>query len=227
MAYSQLSSSCILTLVFTLVMIPNLYVVSEVNQQIKIFQALFEKQRGEHKSAVQTIMSFDTSVKQYNMVKLIAEKVFEILEQSQIILREAGYVPGMDFPEDERVREALSQTLENTAFMGELLLHLPDVTHNILKSNKPWELLFTWGIFFTSESKFLDKNTSKFIYLVSQEMGVAEKDPLYVNPYAKQNTQNSKYRSKGREADSTMNKKKKPKKAFKKGPQLSRSFGDL
>lgn len=29
----------------------------------------------------------------------------QVLEQSQVKLREAGYVPGMDFPEDENVRD--------------------------------------------------------------------------------------------------------------------------
>lgn len=29
----------------------------------------------------------------------------QVLEQSQVKLREAGYIPGMDFPEDENVRD--------------------------------------------------------------------------------------------------------------------------
>ncbi|XP_066947546.1 coiled-coil domain-containing protein 134-like [Macrobrachium rosenbergii] len=197
---------------------------NDVNQ-VNLFQSLFQKKRGEHKSAVTTILAFNNYVKQYNMVKLIAEKVFQVLEISQVTLREKGFVPGMEFPEDGTVREALAQTLENTAFMGEVLLHLPDITHSILKNNKPWQLLFTWGIFFASQSKFLDKNTSHFIYLVSQEMGVTEKDPHYVNPYSKENARVSGEWSRRKEGNSK--EKKKQRKTFKKGPQLSRSYGDL
>ncbi|XP_068210101.1 coiled-coil domain-containing protein 134-like [Palaemon carinicauda] len=193
--------------------------------QVNLFQSLFQKKRGEHKSAVTTILAFNNYVKQHNMVKLIAEKVFQVLEISQVTLRERGFVPGMEFPEDETVREALAQTLENTAFMGEVLLHLPDITHSILKNNKPWQLLFTWGIFFASQSKFLDKTTSHFIYLVSQEMGVTEKDPHYVNPYSKENSRVSGEWSRKKDGDSK--EKKKQRKTFKKGPQLSRSYGDL
>lgn len=29
----------------------------------------------------------------------------QVLEMSQVKLREAGYIPGMDFPEDELLRE--------------------------------------------------------------------------------------------------------------------------
>lgn len=62
----------------------------------------------------------------------------------------------------------MSQTLENTAFLGEILLHLPDLTHQLLRQNKPWQLLLTWGLFFATQSKFLDKNTISFIYLVRE-----------------------------------------------------------
>lgn len=34
-----------------------------------------------------------------------ATGVSQVLEQSQVRLREAGYIPGMDFPEDENVRD--------------------------------------------------------------------------------------------------------------------------
>ncbi|KAG7166251.1 Coiled-coil domain-containing protein 134-like [Homarus americanus] len=188
-------------------------------------QRLFQQRRADHKEAVQTILNFRDYVKQQKMVTIIAGKSFEVLEQNQVILREAGYIPGMDFPTDEEVRDALSQTLENTAFMGEVLLHLPDITHALLRDNKPWQLLFTWGIFFATQSKLLDKNSDKFMYLVSQELGIAEKDPAYTNPYSR-SSQQGKGGSPPGTNQASSNKGKKVKK-FKKGPQLSRQFGDL
>ncbi|XP_045617202.2 coiled-coil domain-containing protein 134 isoform X2 [Procambarus clarkii] len=170
-------------------------------------------------------MNLRDFIKQQKMVDIVARKAFEVLEQSQVTLREAGYIPGMDFPEEEKVRDALSQTLENTAFMGELLLHLPDIMHDLLQDNKPWKLIFTWGAFFATQSKFLDKNTNKFIHLVSQELGIVEKDALYTNPYSKRTTQQIQGGSTGNGLPPS-NKGKKKKK-FKKGPQLSRQFGDL
>lgn len=192
---------------------------------VKIFQGLFQQRRAEHKAAVETIQRLNDNVKQQKMVNIVASKAFEVLEQSQVKLREAGYIPGMDFPEDENVRDALSQTLENTAFLGEILLHLPDTMHQLLHQNKPWQLLFTWGLFFATQSKFLDKKTNSFIYLVSQELGVAERDPNFSNPYARRSGKQSAGGSAGGTQGSGSKAKKK--KTFKKGPQLSRQFGDL
>ncbi|XP_047479074.1 coiled-coil domain-containing protein 134-like isoform X1 [Penaeus chinensis] len=191
--------------------------------QLKLFQSLFQERRNQHKTAIGTITKLDYA-RQVKMIKIIAENAFQVLEMSQVKLREAGYIPGMDFPEDELLREALSKTLENTVFMGEILLHFPDTTHKILQENKPWELLFTWGVFFASQSKFLDKSTNTLIYLVSQELELAEKDPNYTNPYAKRA---SHQRGSSSVSETSPETKKKKKKTFKKGPHLSRQFGDL
>lgn len=196
------------------------------NNAVTMFQGLFQQRRAEHKAAVETILNFRDGEKQQKMVNIIATKAFEVLEQSQVRLREAGYIPGMDFPEDEDVRDAMSQTLENTAFLGEILLHLPDLTHQLLQQNKSWQILLTWGLFFATQSKFLDKNTSSFIYLVSQELGVAERDPHFTNPYSRRHGKHPTGAS-GSTAQTSSGSKPKKKKSFKKGPQLSRQFGDL
>ncbi|KAK8725756.1 hypothetical protein OTU49_010464 [Cherax quadricarinatus] len=192
--------------------------------QVKLFQSLFQQRRAEHKAACETIMNMGNFIKQQKMVDILARKAFEVLGQNQVTLREAGYIPGMDFPEDEKVRDALSQTLENTAFMGELLLHLPDIMHSLLRDHKPWQLVFTWGAFFATQSKFLDKNTNKFIHLVSQELGIVEKDVRYTNPYS----QSARHEVHGASTPANQSPTSKAKKKkFRKGPQLSRQFGDL
>ncbi|KAG0729634.1 Coiled-coil domain-containing protein 134 [Chionoecetes opilio] len=182
-------------------------------------QDLFQQRRAEHKAAVETILHFPDSAKQHKMVNIIAAKAFEVLEQSQVKLREAGYIPGMDFP-----RTSMYEM--NTAFLGEILLHLPDLTHQLLRRNKPWQLLLTWGVFFATQSKFLDQNTGSFIYLVSQELGVAERDPHFTNPYWRHPSKNPAGASQPPLSTPGGGKAKK-KKTFKKGPMLSRKFGDL
>ncbi|XP_076060274.1 coiled-coil domain-containing protein 134-like [Oratosquilla oratoria] len=191
----------------------------------KLFEGLFKQRRAEHQAAVKSLQGFKDYAKQYKMIEVISEKAFQVLEASQIKLRENGYVPGMDFPVNEDIRDALSQTLENTALLGEILLHMPDKTHRILRKNKQWKLLFTWGIFFATESKFLDSSTYKLMKLVSQELDIAEKDPSYVNPYSEEAQAKS---SREHPQDSTSKKetKTKKKKSFRKGPRLSRG-GEL
>ncbi|KAK4317007.1 hypothetical protein Pmani_011908 [Petrolisthes manimaculis] len=194
-----------------------------ISKQVKLFQSLFKERRTEHKSAIRTMLELGSPVKQQKMASVIAAKIFEVLGKKQVVLREAGYLPGMDFPDDENVRDALSQTLDNTAFFGEILLHLPDITHEILRQNRPWQLLLTWGVFFATQSKFLDNATAKFIYLVSQELGLTERDPNYTNPYVRQDHKRPLMEA----AAAGGGNKGKKKKTFKKGPQLSRQFGDL
>jgi len=210
-------------LFYVYVVVSSLYTISVLSNDtndsntIKMFQQLFVQRRAQHKEAVNTIKNLNHE-QQAKMINIVAENAFKVLGSSQAKLRDGGYIPGMEFPEDQTLLEALSQTLENTAFFSEIVLHFPSITKKKLRENKSWELLLTWGIFFTSESKFLDKNTKKLIHLVTQELDLAERDPDFVNPYAT---------SKARPALNVKPQAIKKKKSFKKGPQLSRQFGDL
>ncbi|KAL7636689.1 UNVERIFIED_CONTAM: hypothetical protein RMT77_012438 [Armadillidium vulgare] len=189
-------------------------------QDIKIFQSIFKRKRLEHKEAVKSIMKHDQQ-KQYKLIDAISKKIFQVLEESQIKLRESGYVPGMPFPSDSKIRDALSLCLENTAFLSEILLHMPDITHEFLKAEKSRTLILTWGIFFASQSNFLDETTKKLIYLASQELSISERDPDYVNPYKSKKSDAFALKEK------PLKKKERKKKTFKKGPRLSSQFGDL
>lgn len=59
---------------------------------------------------------------------------------------------------------------------------------------------------------------------VSQELGIAERDPNYTNPYSQQTSHQVRRSAPVASPASTKGKRKK---SFKKGPQLSRHFGDL
>jgi len=54
---------------------------------------------------------------------------------------------------------ALSTILENTAFLGDIVLRLPDVAHELLDGNEDWKLLTQWAIDFTNDTDiFVDKD---------------------------------------------------------------------
>ncbi|XP_018007198.1 coiled-coil domain-containing protein 134 [Hyalella azteca] len=191
------------------------------SKDLLIFQHLFDERRKEHQAAVQTLMAMPDSTKQQKMITLTLEKVFQVLSSSQEKLRLAGYVPGNEFPEQEDVRDALSQTLETTCLLGEVLLHLPSLTHKVLdKLQDQHKTLLAWGVFFTAHSSFLSENTRRLVHLMTQELGLAERDPDYINPYA-----NKKQPTGTNEAQKKTKARKK--KSFKKGPTLSRHYGDL
>ena len=61
---------------------------------------------------------------------------------------------------------------------------------------------------------------------MSQELGITEKDPNFINPY--KNVHHIKRpNSAWNDQPEVTKKAKKKKKSFKKGPTLSRNFGDL
>jgi len=54
---------------------------------------------------------------------------------------------------------ALSTILENTAFLGDIVLRLPDIAHELLNGNDDWKLLTQWAIDFTNDTRiFVDKD---------------------------------------------------------------------
>jgi hypothetical protein len=61
---------------------------------------------------------------------------------------------------------ALSSMIENTAFMGDLVLYLPDATKVFLKNNE-WNTIFKWSLSICQQSVFLSPATKKMLHLVN------------------------------------------------------------
>ena len=55
---------------------------------------------------------------------------------------------------------------ENTAFLGDLALYLPDATTRLLLRNNEWNNSFKWSLGFCQEVPFLDQATKKTFHLV-------------------------------------------------------------
>lgn len=111
----------------------------------------------------------------------------------------------------------MSSILENTALFGDIILHLPDITHRILKMQQGWNLTIHWSLNFTNQMRhLLNKSTNTMIHLVKQEMNITERDPSYFNPYR------SAIHA-GYQREDTVKKKKPVKKEKrKKGPQIAK-----
>lgn len=152
------------------------------------------------------------------MMTLMAEKVFTTIQSSRATIEASAYIPGVSpFPQEEPVKEALSNILENTALFSEIILRFPDIAVSVLKTNNNWDVLLQWSIAFCNQVKYLlDKSTIKLLHLVSQELNHIERDPNYVNPYRKQQM-----KIQEEEERLTNNQKKKKKKEIKKGPRLT------
>lgn len=112
---------------------------------------------------------------------------------------------------------ALSSILENTALFGDIILHLPDITHRILRTQPGWNSTIHWSLSFVNQTRhLLNKSTITMFRLVEQELNITERDPGYFNPYR------SVVHAGQREKDLAKKKKSAKKEKRKKGPQIAK-----
>lgn len=79
---------------------------------------------------------------------------------------------------------ALSSILENIALFGDTVLHLPDITHRLLKVNQKWNSTIHWSLNFANQAQYLlNKSTVTMFHLVEQELNIKEREHNYFNPY--------------------------------------------
>ncbi|XP_066287080.1 coiled-coil domain-containing protein 134-like [Branchiostoma lanceolatum] len=192
-----------------------------------IYKRLFAHKRMDHKDAVSTIVAMEGYAKQYKMINILLDNIFKVIPDAQTSLQQAGYYPG-PFPENTDIKDALSRLLENVAFFGDILLRFPDMTHDVLKKHKEWGVIIEAAVVFCNQTQLYSEGVSQEqLMLVSQELGLKEKDPNYVNPFSKEGKM-AQEQQMLQEAKSSHDKPKKKKDREKrKGPRLSRSKNEL
>eukprot|EP00794_Sanderia_malayensis_P006849 gene6849-7618_t len=161
--------------------------------------------------------------KQYKMLTMVLEKIFQIVSNSKMIITQSSYVPGQDFPEKEEELDALAHIAENTAFFGDILLRMPDITHKIYKSKSDWRMLAHWSIGFCNETGLFTGPNEKLLSLVAQELDLVPRDINYVNPYKSEYQMRQKFAEEESKKQNSKQKSKKKSKKKKKGPRLSRT----
>lgn len=178
---------------------------------------LFKLRRAEQLEAIKSFKKITKYEKQYSMITLMAEKVFTTIQNSRATIEASSYIPGVSpFPEEETIKDALSNILENTAVFSEIILRFPDIAVSVLKTNNNWDVLLQWSIAFCNQVKYLlDKSTIKVLHLVSQELNHVEREPNYVNPYRKDRLRVEE------QEEQVQSKRKKKKKEIKKGPRFT------
>lgn len=196
------------------------------DEQEILFKKLFKLRRAEQLAAIKGLRTLGGEDKQKKMISTITEKVFAVILKSRVVLESSGYIPGVSkFPTDETTRDALANILENTAFMGDILLRMPDISQPILRSSGEWPVLYAWSLAFANQTQLLDNSTNKLIDLVSQELNLTLRHPDYINPYRKENEVK---RKEEQLKENVVPKKKKKKLDIPRGPRLSaRQAGDL
>ncbi|XP_004206188.1 coiled-coil domain-containing protein 134 isoform X1 [Hydra vulgaris] len=196
----------------------------------ELYKYGFRLKRNEQVEGVKRILMMEDELKRSAMVKILLDKIFKVVEKAKTLVEESGYVPGDEFPEDQKYLDALGNVFENVALFGDLLLRCPDITHKLYDKNTEWRVTMNWGVVFSNESGLFD-DAEKFLNLVAQELEIIPRDPNYINPYKEATikaTQKKKEAEENKKRKEIENKKKKKTlKKNKKGPRLGGSSGEL
>ncbi|XP_072276314.1 coiled-coil domain-containing protein 134 [Pyxicephalus adspersus] len=210
--------------------------LSDTNKQKKdtafeIYKKLFEVKRKDQINALNNLIELNDVNQQYKIIDIMLKGLFKVLEDSRAILIAAGIQPDGPFPEDEKIKDAYSHTVENSAFFGDVVLRFPKIVHHYFDRNSNWNNLIRWGIGFCNLSGiFNDGPHSQLLALMSQELGISEKSPDYRNPFKTDNMEflsNADAFQKALREEEKRRRKEEKRKEIRKGPRITRSRSEL
>lgn len=117
-------------------------------------------------------------------------------------------------PQDVRLFDAITVTLENTCLFGEIILHNPDISYRALESRQfgpDWRDLINWCIKYTRQynDRIIDAKSQELLWLLEQEINPDKRTDNFINPYRSSSEPHQKPK-----------KKKTKKKKLEKGPRM-------
>ncbi|KAG8436472.1 hypothetical protein GDO86_007532 [Hymenochirus boettgeri] len=196
-----------------------------------IYRKLFEVKRKDQINALNNLIELNDVNQQYKIIDIMLKGLFKVLEDSRAILIAAGVQPDGPFPEDEKIKDAYSHTVENSAFFGDVVLRFPKIVHHYFDRNSNWNNLIRWGIGFCNLTGIFDDGPhAQLLGLMSQELGIGEKSPDYKNPFKTENMEFLPHTDDFQKAlreEEKRRKKEEKRKEIRKGPRITRSRSEL
>lgn len=217
------SLACVLVLLFS--------GLGSGDPSLEIYKKMFEVKRREQLLALKNLVQLNDVHQQYKILDVMLKGLFKVLQDSQTVLLAADVLPDGPFPQDEKLKEAFSQVLENTAFFGDVLLRFPRIVHHYFDRSSSWNVLIRWGISFCNQSGVFDQGAhSPILRLMAQELGISEKDSDFHNPFLADRTQlpsGTDPFQKALREEEKRRKKEEKRKEIRKGPRISRTQSEL
>nr|XP_004650408.1 coiled-coil domain-containing protein 134 isoform X1 [Jaculus jaculus] len=204
---------------------------TSLDPSLKIYKKMFEVKRREQLSALKNLAQLNDVHQQYRILDIMLKGLFKVLEDSRTVLIAANVLPDGPFPQDEKLKEAFSHVVENTAFFGDVVLRFPKIVHYYFDHNSNWNLLIRWGISFCNQTGVFDQGPhSPILKLMAQELAISKKDSDFQNPFkidpAKFIPSTDPFLKALREEEKRRKKEEK-RKEIRKGPRISRSRSEL
>nr|XP_009663648.1 PREDICTED: coiled-coil domain-containing protein 134 [Struthio camelus australis] len=119
-----------------------------VDSGLEIYKKLFEVKRKDQMNALKNLIELNDVNQQYKIIDIMLKGLFKVLEDSRAVLIAADVPPDGPFPQDEKLKDAYSHVVENTAFFGDVVLRFPKIVHHYFDRNSNWNNLIRWGIGF-------------------------------------------------------------------------------
>ncbi|KAI1239101.1 hypothetical protein IHE44_0012210 [Lamprotornis superbus] len=192
---------------------------------------LFEVKRKDQMNALKNLIELNDINQQYKIIDIMLKGLFKVLEDSRAVLIAADVPPDGPFPQDEKIKDAYSHVVENTAFFGDVVLRFPKIVHHYFDRNSNWNSLIRWGIGFCNLTGVFEQGPhSQVLRLMAQELGISEKSPDYRNPFKTDQSEffpSADTFQKALRDEEKRRKKEEKRKEIRKGPRISRSQSEL
>uniref|UniRef100_A0A3P8T3J0 Coiled-coil domain containing 134 n=1 Tax=Amphiprion percula TaxID=161767 RepID=A0A3P8T3J0_AMPPE len=122
------------------------------DSNLEIYKRLFETKRKDQLNALKNLVELNDINQQYKIIDIMLKGLFKVLEDSRQVLVAANMQPDDPFPMDDKIKEAYSHVVENTAFFGDVALRFPRIVHHYYDRNADWSGLLRWGLNFCNQT---------------------------------------------------------------------------
>ncbi|XP_036420943.1 coiled-coil domain-containing protein 134 [Colossoma macropomum] len=201
------------------------------DSNLEIYKRLFETKRKDQLNALKNLVELNDVNQQYKIIDIMLKGLFKVLEDSRAVLVAANMQPDDPFPLDDKIKEAYSHVVENTAFFGDVALRFPRIVHHYYDRNAEWSGLLRWGLRFCNlTGVFTEGPHQHVLTLMSQELGITEKSPDFINPYRTERDDvlhTAEAFQKLLREEQKRRRKEEKRKEMRKGPRISRSRTEL
>ncbi|XP_068434188.1 coiled-coil domain-containing protein 134-like isoform X2 [Clinocottus analis] len=201
------------------------------DSNLDVYKRLFETKRKDQLNALKNLVELNDINQQYKIIDIMLKGLFKVLEDSKQILVAANMQPQDPFPMDDKIKEAYSHVVENTAFFGDVALRFPRIVHHYYDRNTDWDGLLRWGLNFCNLTGVFTGGAHQHVLtLMSQELGIMDKSADFINPYRTERDDvlhTAEAFQKILREEEKRRRKEEKRKEIRKGPRISRSRTEL
>lgn len=153
---------------------------------VEVYAYHFKLKRKQQIKTAENLLGKESYAKQYKLVKVLLDEIFRTLRQAQTNLTDVDLAAIPALPtHNQTILDSLLSVWENTAFLGDVLLRLPDISHRMIDKHTVRKEVIFWAIQTCYGAPMYDATQQQQLDLMLQETKLAKQiDHAYENPFA-------------------------------------------